>query len=153
VRYYIINKRVKSLFNSCRINQNSQKMNNIMKHEYNSTNEKKKRKRLKNTNILISTIIIDIDLSSWLSLNANDESSTLVTQPAIVWLWPILFFLLFVDGIWMKNSINRRPNYSGKKFLRTNGSRNIFVCPRHHHVRQVHEATRVHLPRSKESRL
>lgn len=46
MRYYIINKRVKSLFNSCRINQNSQKMNNIMKHEYNSTNEKKKKKKI-----------------------------------------------------------------------------------------------------------
>lgn len=51
-----------------------------------------------------------------------------------------LFFLLLVDRIRMKNSINRRPKYSGNKFLRTDGSRNIFARARHHHVRQIHEA-------------
>lgn len=85
---YIINKRLKSLFNIFRAESIKIRKRWIIQRDYNSTNEKR---RLKNMNILIYH-----HRQHLLSLNTNDESSMLITQPAIVWLWwPILFFFFF----------------------------------------------------------
>lgn len=60
-------------------------------------------------------------------------TESLVTQRPCVWLRPIsllsppFFPHSWTELEWREDSINRRLNYSGKKFLHTDGSRNFLV--------------------------